>query len=119
MGALSSASQTITHAHNELIEVAIDLGIPGLAAYVALLAALARTAWRVYTWAPTERVKRLLLGLGAGMLAHQLFGLTDAFLLGTKPGIVMWILMGMITGLYLNFSSGHLTHGKSCNGKKR
>lgn len=95
------ASITITHAHNELLQVAIDLGIPGFVAYVALLSAFARTAWRAYTWAPDERIRRIVLGLGGGMLAHQLFGLTDAFMLGTKPGIVMWILMGLVTGLYL------------------
>jgi len=105
---LYNPSTTITHAHNELLQVAIDLGIPGFVAYVALLAAFARTAWRAYTWAPDERIKRLVLGLGAGMLAHQIFGLTDAFLLGTKPGIVMWIIMGLVTGLYLNLAPDHL-----------
>jgi putative inorganic carbon (HCO3(-)) transporter len=101
-------SITITHVHNELLQVAIDLGIPGFVAYVALLAAFARTAWRAYTWTPDERIKRLILGLGAGMLAHQIFGLTDAFLLGTKPGVVMWIIMGLVTGLYLNLTPDHL-----------
>ena len=105
---LTNRHRTITHAHNELLQVAIDLGIPGFVAYVALLATFARTAWRTYTWAQDERVKRLILGLGAGMLAHQIFGLTDAFLLGTKPGIVMWLIMGLITGLYLNLALDHL-----------
>lgn len=108
MSFLYNPSSTITHAHNELLQVAIDLGIPGFVAYVALLAAFVRTAWRAYTWAPSEPIKRLILGLGAGMLAHQIFGLTDAFLLGTKPGIVMWIIMGLITGLYLNLAPHHL-----------
>lgn len=105
---LYNPSATITHAHNELLQVAIDLGIPGFVAYVALLAAFVRTSWRAYTWAPDERIKRLILGLGAGMLAHQIFGLTDAFLLGTKPGVVMWIIMGLVTGLYLNLATDHL-----------
>jgi putative inorganic carbon (HCO3(-)) transporter len=105
---LYDPSATITHTHNELLQVAIDLGIPGLVAYVALLTAFVRTAWRAYVWAPSERTRRVVLGLGAGMLAHQLFGLTDAFLLGTKPGIVMWILMGLTTGLYLRLAPDHL-----------
>ena len=101
-------SVNITHAHNELLQVAIDLGIPGFVAYVAMLATFARTARRAYAWAPDDRMKRLILGLGAGMLAHQIFGLTDAFLLGTKPGVVMWIIMGLVTGLYLNLAPEHL-----------
>jgi len=106
--ALRNRHITITHAHNELLQVAIDLGIPGFVAYIALLAAFVRTAWRVYTWATDKRVKWLVLGLGAGTLAHQVFGLTDAFLLGTKPGVVMWIVMGLITGLYLRLAPHHL-----------
>lgn len=47
----------------------------------------------------------------AGLLAHQVFGLTDAFMLGAKPGIVMWILMGLITGMYLNLAPEHLRPG--------
>jgi putative inorganic carbon (HCO3(-)) transporter len=107
-----SSSITITHAHNELLQVAIDLGIPGFVAYIALWAAFIRTTWRVYTWAPDEETRRLVLGIAAGLLAHQIFGLTDAFMLGTKPGIVMWILMGIITGMYLNLAPAHLGAGE-------
>jgi hypothetical protein len=30
------------------------------------------------------------------MFAHHVFGLTDAFILGTKPGIVMWIFFAFV-----------------------
>ena len=83
-------------AHNEFLQVAIDLGIPGFVAYVALWAAFVRTAWRVYTWAPDERTRRILLGIAAGLLAHQIFGLTDAFMLGTKPGVTRLIGRGVL-----------------------
>ena len=79
---------------------------------MALWAAFIRTAWRVYAWAPDEQTRRLVLGIAAGLLAHQIFGLTDAFMLGTKPGIVMWILMGIITGMYLNLAPAHLGAGE-------
>ncbi len=57
--------------------------------YVALWAAFVRTAWRAYTWALDEETRHIFLGISAGLLAHQIFGLTDAFMLGTKPGIVI------------------------------
>jgi len=60
------------------------LGIPGFVAYIALWAAFIRTTWRVYTWAPDEETRRLVLGIAAGLLAHQIFGLTDAFMPGTQ-----------------------------------
>jgi hypothetical protein len=59
------------------------------------------------------------------MLAHQVFGLTDAFLLGTKPGIVMWLIMGLITGLYLKLAPERLgvtrrqgDEGTGCRGAR-
>jgi hypothetical protein len=36
--------------------------------------------------------------MAGGMLAHQIFGLTDAFILGTKPGVLMWLLVGTVAG---------------------
>ena len=41
-----------------------------------------------------------VLGLGGGLLAHMLYGLTDAVALGAKPGFMFWMLLGLITGLY-------------------
>jgi hypothetical protein len=45
------------------------------------------------------------MGLVWGILTHQIFGLTDAFLLGTKPGVVMWVFMGLIAALYVHRDS--------------
>jgi len=81
-----------------------SLDSPGFVAYVALWAAFIRTTWRVYTWALNiTYAPGLVPGRRPGTksdqerpedgpssrVAHQIFGLTDAFMLGTKPGIVM------------------------------
>jgi len=92
----------VTHVHNELLQVAVDLGIPGLVAYVALLSAFAVTASRAYHALDDRFLRALIVGLACGMLAHQVFGLTDAFLLGTKPGVVMWVFLGIVTALYVH-----------------
>jgi hypothetical protein len=42
----------------------------------------------------------LALGLGGGLLAHLLYGLTDAVALGAKPGVLFWMLLGLIAGLH-------------------
>jgi hypothetical protein len=34
-------------------------------------------------------------------MAHAIFGLTDAVILVAKPGILFWMLLGLIAGLYL------------------
>jgi putative inorganic carbon (HCO3(-)) transporter len=95
----------VTHAHNELLQVAVDLGIPGLVGYVALLTTFALTAWQAYQALNDRWLRALIMGLVCGMLAHQVFGLTDAFLLGTKPGVVMWVFMGLIAALYVHRDS--------------
>jgi len=92
----------VTHAHNELLQVAVDLGIPGLVAYVALLSAFAITVWGAYHTLKDRWLRALIMGLACGMLAHQVFGFTDAFLLGTKPGVVMWVSLGIVAALYVH-----------------
>lgn len=101
----------VTHAHNELLQVAVDMGIPTLVAYVALLSAFAMAAWRAYRTLPDPGMRAVIVGLACGMLAHQVFGVTDAFLLGTKPGVVMWVFLGIVAGLYLH------RHGMTSEGR--
>lgn len=97
------------HAHNEFLQAALDLGIPGLIAFVGInIGALWMLIdiWRVASsslpitgsWSFTTRA--LTLGLAGGLLAHMLFGLTDAVALGAKPGFLFWMLLGLITSLH-------------------
>jgi O-antigen ligase len=102
---ISRLETQVTHAHNELLQVAVDMGIPGLVGYVALLTTFAVTVWRAYHALNDRWLRALIMGLACGMLAHQVFGLTDAFLLGTKPGVVMWVFMGLIAALYVHRDS--------------
>ena len=90
----------VPHAHNMLLEVAVDLGIPGLVFYVALLSGFAFSAWRAYQKA-AKSLRALIVGLTCGMLAHQIFGIMDAFMLGTKLGVVMWLFFGLVTAMYI------------------
>jgi putative inorganic carbon (HCO3(-)) transporter len=109
------AEARVTHAHNELLQVAVDLGISGLVGYVALLTTFAIIAWRAYHALNDRWLRALIMGLACGMLAHQVFGLTDAFPLGTKPGVVMWVFMGLIAALYVHRDSiaGQLSGNES------
>jgi putative inorganic carbon (HCO3(-)) transporter len=89
------------HAHNELLQVGLDLGVPGLA---ALLAIYFGTFWMLwYLWNNTLHLETryLALGLAGCLLAHAIYGLTDAVALGAKPGFIFWMLLGLITGLFL------------------
>jgi putative inorganic carbon (HCO3(-)) transporter len=88
------------HAHNHLLQAALDLGLPGLIAYLSLwfgAAWMLRSIWR----RSEGREDRIwALGLGGGLLAYFVYGLTDAVALGAKPGFLWWYLLGLIAGIY-------------------
>ncbi|MCX6056719.1 MAG: O-antigen ligase family protein [Chloroflexi bacterium] len=104
------------HAHNEYLQAALDLGIPGLIAFIALyigaflmLANIWKATWHPqlntdhslkFTGRGSPVIRSLTLGLGGGLLAHMLYGLTDAVALGAKPGVLFWMLLGLIAGLH-------------------
>ncbi len=92
---IAAPDEVVAHAHNHLLEVAVDVGIPGLMAYVALLSGFVICAVRAYIAINEAGVRALLVGLECGMLAHLTFGLTDAFIIGTKPGVLMWIYFAL------------------------
>jgi putative inorganic carbon (HCO3(-)) transporter len=86
------------HAHNQLLQVALDIGLPRLMAYVAILVVGASCAARVYR-AGDDGMRTLVLGLGGNLLALQLFGLTDTVSLGAKVGWFFWFTLGLILAI--------------------
>ena len=83
-----------THAHNIFLQVAVDIGVFGLISYCALLLATAFMAWSVA--AESIEHKAMAIGLLCGIISVHIFGLSDALVLGSKPGILFWIELGMI-----------------------
>ena len=81
------------HAHNIFLQVALDTGIPGLVAYLALLGASFAILWRAARANPDLRP--LAIGMIGGMVALHVYGLTDAVAPGAKPGLVYWVLLGL------------------------
>jgi O-antigen ligase len=107
----------IPHAHNMLLEVAVDLGIPGLVFYVALLSGFAFSAWKAYQ-AAVRPLRALIVGLVCGMLAHQIFGIMDAFILGTKLGAVMWVFIALVAVLYVHRNQLPMEFTEDIEGEK-
>jgi putative inorganic carbon (HCO3(-)) transporter len=131
----------IGHAHNEFLQAALDLGILGLIAFIALYIV---AFWMlIQTWqsarfnaqsAPSEQraagplttpsewfsgmgaspfadarlVQLTVLGFGGGLLAHMLWGLTDAMALGARPAFLFWIILGLISGLHQQVQADRL-----------
>jgi putative inorganic carbon (HCO3(-)) transporter len=88
------------HAHNIFLQVAVDLGLPGLMAYLALVLSFGLIAWRTYRRLADRMLRALVAGLAAGFLAHHVYGLTDAITLGAKPGLAFWAFIGLVAALH-------------------
>lgn len=88
----------IAHAHNLFLQVALDVGLPGLVAYLAMLWLALVVAWQAAARGAAAG-RGLALGLLAGLLALHTYGLADTIALGAKPGIAFWLALGLIAAL--------------------
>lgn len=91
----------VGHAHNEFLQAALDLGVPGLIALIWLYLAAFIQLFRVFRLALffDREVLFWILGLAGGLIAHLFYGLNDAVALGAKPGFLFWMLLGLIAGI--------------------
>jgi putative inorganic carbon (HCO3(-)) transporter len=88
--------EDVGHAHNHLLQAALDLGLPGLVAYLAiwfLVPALSVQAWRS---SGDKRIRAAVAGIGTGLLAYFVYGITDTVALGAKPGLFFWALLALL-----------------------
>lgn len=86
------------HAHNLFLQIALDLGLPGLVAYLALLFTVGLMGWRAAQQLPAQRP--LILGLLASLLALHTHGLLDALALGSKPSLLFWLQIALLTAYH-------------------
>lgn len=89
----------IPHAHNLFLQVAVDLGLPGLVAWLAIVINVIASAWKLCEHGRHIN-DRSILGLGTALLCSQIallvHGLTDAVTWGiARPSIIVWGLWGL------------------------
>ena len=89
-----------SHVHNQYLQTAAELGLIGLAAYLALIGVAVFTYFRALKAAGTVLEKSWIKGIGCGLLAFCLFGMVDAIPLGTKVGLFFWISLALLTVQY-------------------
>ena len=83
------------HAHNLYLQTALDLGLPGLLAFLLLVAAFYGTVYGAYRRTESRQVQLLLVGLAAGVLAYLAGGALDVMTLGAKPVAALWLMFGL------------------------
>ena len=95
----------VAHAHNHLLQVALDLGFPGLVAYLALWLGAGSMLLMVIRLAEDQWMKDAALGLSMGLASHFIFGIGDSVPLGAKIGIVFWMVLALVVSLFLRVCS--------------
>jgi putative inorganic carbon (hco3(-)) transporter len=94
---------TVPHAHNLYLQVAVDVGLPGLVAYLAILGlsfAGAFFGYRVFRRVGQPALAALCAGCIAGLTGMCVHGLVDAVVWGTKMAFVPWLVMGFAMALH-------------------
>lgn len=95
-----SGVEDISHAHNQFLQAALDVGIPGLIGYVGMWLAAAAMLWQVWRHTVDPWYRSCAAGFAASLLAYFIYGLSDAVAFGAKPGFLFWMLFGLIAGLH-------------------
>jgi len=85
------------HAHSLYLQLALDLGVPGLVCFGWLIGLIARKAVRTRRFRPEGEPLALLVGSLGGLAAFLASGAIDT-LWTAKPAIFCWILMGTTVG---------------------
>ena len=102
----------IAHAHNIFLQTALDLGIPGLIAYLALVGIALALCWQVAVKGDKGE-RAIALGLAGSLIALHAYGMTDALALGSKPAVAFWFALGIIGGMERSFR--HLNRSEPFN----
>jgi putative inorganic carbon (hco3(-)) transporter len=101
---------SVPHAHNLFLQIAVDLGIPGLVFWLAILMTNLALAWKLFRAGQVGGDKLAAL-LGAGLLCSQtalvVHGLTDAVTWGmVRTAPFVWLTWG-ITAACWNVTKGN------------
>jgi putative inorganic carbon (HCO3(-)) transporter len=90
---------SMMHAHNLFLQIAVDLGLLGLIAWLSVWFLVIAFAWKIYRHGRLKG-SDWMAGLGAGLLASQvalgIHGLIDAVTWGqVRPAPLVWGLWGL------------------------
>lgn len=105
--------QRIDHAHNLYLQIAVDLGVPGLVSWMAAFLLVILSALKIYRRG-IHAQNRYMAGLGAGLFCCQVamavHGCIDAVVWGmVRSAPLIWALWGLTSAGLLVYED-HLSH---------
>jgi len=89
--------------HNVYLQAGVDLGLPGLIAYLALLGLvvwMGGQAVRRFREAGQPVLRAIAVGGLSGMIALLMHGLVDNAMWNTRAAFLPWLVMGLLAALH-------------------
>lgn len=86
------------HAHQLFLQIALDLGIPGLLAFLWLLVSLSLAAVRAYRRCQNAQQRAILLGVLGSIVSYMASGFLDT-IWAAKPVVLFWFVLGITATL--------------------
>ncbi len=107
----AGAAAGIPHAHNLFLQIGVDLGIPGLAAWLAAWLGTLAAAWSLLK----RKQERLLNALGIAFIASQValavHGMTDSVTWGmVRSAPVVWAIWGVALAAFAEQNAHRAEH---------
>ena len=92
------------HAHNTFLQVAVDSGLIGLAAFLFFFWSLLRMGWKTYQHIPPEDepLRSIILGAFLSTIGFLVGGLTQHNFGDAEVVIVMWAIAGLMARMAQN-----------------
>lgn len=101
---LTAKPGQIPHAHNLFLQIGVDLGIPGLIAWLVCWFTIITMAWQLY-----RHENNTLRTLGAAVLCSQIamgvHGMLDCVTWDTRPAVIVWAIWGLTATAWLQLRS--------------
>ncbi|GBG56493.1 exopolysaccharide biosynthesis protein [Sporomusaceae bacterium FL31] len=97
---IQDATTTIFHAHNMYLNIAAEIGIPGLLVFLTIMVGHIRTALSVIHEVTERWVAGLLLGLIAALFGIAVNGFTDFIMFNIQLSMLFWLFNAMIVAIW-------------------
>lgn len=90
------------HTHNKFVQIAADLGLPGLIVFIGWNVTAVITL--VMCWRGGDRKARVVsVAVGGALLAHIVYGLGDAIPLWDRFSFIYWLILGLAAAQFTIF----------------
>ncbi|MGI6092088.1 MAG: polymerase [Veillonellaceae bacterium] len=97
---INDSSTKIVHAHNMYLNIAAEIGIPGLMVFLGIIYSHLKTAVNLISYSANRFTAGLMLGIAAALIALAVNGLTDYILFNIQMSMLFWLLNAIITVLW-------------------